>query len=93
MVSQPYVESTSDNGSIVRIFSSAVPSGELKWHWDEEDRLVELLEPTDWLFQIDNSLPVDFPDSVLIKSGVWHRVIKGDKNLVVRIKGISDKSI
>ena len=93
MVDQPYIENTLDNGTIVRIFSSDVPPGELKWHWDEEDRLVELLEPTDWLFQIDNSLPVDFPESVLIKSGVWHRVIKGDKNLVVGIKRISDKSI
>lgn len=92
MVKNPYIQSTSEDGTTVRIFSSDVNAGELKWHWDEEDRIVELLEPTDWLFQVDNSLPIEFPKSVLIQSGIWHRVIKGDRNLVVRITKVSNKS-
>jgi len=85
MVKKPYSEREDDGTSKVRVFESDVKSGELKWHWDEEDRLVELLEPTDWFFQIDNNLPVRFPQSILIERGTWHRVIKGDGRLVVRI--------
>lgn len=82
---KPYEENSSENGSILRAFSPDVKSDELKWHRDDEDRLIELLEPTDWLFQLDNHLPVEFPKSFLIERGIWHRVIKGKKNLVVKI--------
>ena len=85
MVRKPYEETNSVDGFTIRTFLPETKSEELKWHRDDEDRLIDLLEPTDWLLQIDNELPVEFPERVLIERGTWHRVIKGGEKLVVRI--------
>ena len=81
---KPYSEKMSD-GYKVRTFYPDVESEELKWHRDEKDRIVELLESTDWFFQTDNDLPVPFPKKTFIAKGEWHRVIKGQKILKIRI--------
>ena len=58
---------------------------ELKWHFDEEDRTVEILENPNWMFQFDNELPFVMKSPIFIPKGKWHRVIKGDGNLIVKI--------
>jgi hypothetical protein len=58
---------------------------ELKWHWDEEDRTVEVIGKTDWEFQFDNELPIKMDKPIFIPKGAMHRVIKGTKDLQVKI--------
>jgi hypothetical protein len=58
---------------------------ELKWHWDEEDRLIEPLAENDWQFQFDNELPVMIYKQIFIPTGVIHRVIKGTTELKIKI--------
>lgn len=70
----------------VRKFSHDVESHELKWHRDDEDRIVVPLNENDWMFQRDNHLPEPIHGEIRIAKGEWHRVIKGTTDLVVRIK-------
>ena len=71
----------------IRIFNSDIPEEELKWHFDEEDRTVTVIESSGWKFQLDNELPIELIPGVVINidKGVYHRIIKGDSPLVVRI--------
>jgi hypothetical protein len=80
MTENPYA----DDGN-KRIFSKDVDSEELKWHRDEEDRIVVPLNQNDWQFQRDNCLPEPLNKEVEIKRGEWHRVIKGTTDLEVKI--------
>lgn len=84
----PYTEQVYDN-HIVRTFSSECPSHFLKWHYDEEDRLVESINENDWKFQFDDELPIPFNGTINIKSGIYHRVIKGTTDLIVKIVKIN----
>ena len=74
--------------SIHRIFSDDVEPSELKWHWDEADRIVTVLNESDWQYQTDNQFPIKLSQGkiISIKAGEWHRVIKGKTNLEVMIK-------
>ena len=74
------------NGFHIRKFSEHVDEMELVWHRDKEDRVVESVGDTDWMIQLDNGLPKTLNESVYIPKGVYHRVIKGSKDLIVRIK-------
>ena len=82
---KPFKEEKLEETVYVRTFSSETPESELKWHWDEEDRIVEAIEPTDWKFQFDNQLPIAFDKPIRVDAGDFHRVIKGSGNLVVKL--------
>jgi hypothetical protein len=84
-----YTESHISDTEVIRIFSSDVESEELKWHWDEEDRIIESIGKTDWKFQFDNQLPINIEGKLEIKKGVWHRLIKGTHDIKIKIKKIS----
>jgi hypothetical protein len=84
-----YTESPISDTEVIRIFSSDVESEELKWHWDEEDRIIESIGKTDWKFQFDNQLPIKIEGKLEIKKGVWHRLIKGNNDIKIKIKKIS----
>lgn len=83
----PYTQNIND-GKIYRTFSPNVDSDELKWHQDLKDRKVTILESGGWQFQIDDGLPnkLSVAEQILIPKFVWHRVIKGEGNLVVEIE-------
>ena len=82
---KPYTEKELLESVFVRTFSFNVDEKELKWHWDEEDRLVEPLNDNDWHFQFDNELPIRINNQICIPRGVMHRVIKGTTDLEVKI--------
>jgi hypothetical protein len=50
-----------------------------------EDRIIESIEQTDWLVQLDNELPKSLNEKVFIPMGVWHRVIKGSGDLKIKL--------
>ena len=77
----PYSEESLGENSYIRTFSEDTLEEELKWHWDEEDRIVQPLHPTDWMFQMDNNLPESISKNILIPAGEWHRIIKGTGSL------------
>jgi hypothetical protein len=82
---RPYTHLEDTEEYIVRVFDENIDPIELKWHRDNEDRLVESLEPTDWLVQIENKLPEKMDKPIFIPRGQWHRTIKGTGKLVIRI--------
>jgi hypothetical protein len=75
----------------IRKFSSNTDIGEFTWHRDREDRIVELIEGENWYIQLDNELPKKLvkENKVFIPKGVYHRVIKGDGDLKVKIEFVN----
>lgn len=69
----------------IREFNQDTDSGEFMWHRDREDRIIESLDDTDWLFQIDNELPKKIQGQIFIPKGIYHRLIKGTGNLQIRL--------
>jgi len=81
----PFKEKKTQNNISIREFSSSVDSGELIWHKDKEDRIVEVLQNNNWMFQMDNELPKLLKEKLFVTKETYHRVIKGDGNLVVKV--------
>ena len=81
----PFKEKKTHSNISIREFSSNVDSSELIWHKDKEDRIVEVLQNSNWMFQMDNELPKLLVDKLFIPKETYHRVIKGDGDLVVKI--------
>jgi len=83
----PFKEEQQD-GFHIRTFSSDLSEMELKWHFDKEDRTVICEYDTDWLFQIDDELPINIKKNtpIFIPEGTFHRIIKGTGDLVVKVK-------
>lgn len=81
----PFKQTKINEKQVIRTFSQDTVDEEFKWHRDAEDRLVEILEPTDWQFQFDNKFPQKLEGTLNIPKGVYHRVIKGTGDLKVKI--------
>lgn len=81
---------TTNNGIKTRVFNESVDNHELKWHRDENDRIVKVIKSNGWKFQIDNQLPITLKEGSTFKipSGVFHRVIKGGGDLIIKIKEV-----
>ena len=87
----PYNEIIISENSSLRGFTNRVDPEELKWHFDEEDRIIELIEETDWLFQFDDELPFVIGETPIhIPKGKYHRVIKGEKDFIVKVTKIKE---
>ena len=84
-MSHPYKDIQAIGKSVIRVFDQDIDPIELMWHRDQEDRIVEALEPTDWLIQLDNELPTLIDKPIFIPKYVWHRTIKGTGPLKVKI--------
>ena len=84
---KPYQDLQITEKSKIRVFESNVDSGELHWHRDRENRLIEVLEGNGWMLQLDDELPVEMKvgNQYLIPEGVYHRTIKGDGDLKIKI--------
>ena len=81
----PYTDIEVTDKYIIREFSENIDPIELLWHRDNEDRIVEALESTDWSLQLDDSLPIILNKPIFIPKHMYHRVIKGTGNLLVKI--------
>lgn len=81
----PFKETSLGNNKYLREFDEDVDSHELEWHRDREDRIVEIIENEDWLFQFDNQLPILLEKKIFIPRETYHRVIKGNGKLIVKI--------
>ena len=84
---RPY-EEKKDGKIITRKFSSSVQNEELTWHRDAKDRYVTVIEGVGWQIQHENLLPVPMLEglSYWIERDEWHRLIKGNSSLVLKIE-------
>jgi hypothetical protein len=84
---KPYKDIEVGDNYVIREFDENIDPIELMWHRDNEDRVVEVLNTTDWKFQYDNQLPIPLKENVSLKIARhdWHRVIKGTGNLRLKI--------
>lgn len=83
---KPYIDIETTNNYTIREFDESIDPIELMWHRDNEDRLIEAIEPTDWKIQLDNELPICFSKGkIFIRKHVWHRAIKGTGKLKLKI--------
>ena len=78
-------ETEIEEGSIIRTFSEEIDPIDLQWHRDGEDREIVSIEESDWMIQLENQLPISLNSPVFIKRGEWHRLIKGNNELIVKI--------
>lgn len=80
-VETAYTEIINDSKRI-RTFSINVNELDLQWHFDEDDREFSVEQGENWLFQIDNQLPIELikNEKYSVPKGVYHRIIKNNPN-------------
>ena len=88
LINGVYQEIINPDGLVYRFFTQEADSNQLTWHIDGEDREVTFLINEGWKFQMDNELPYTpkVGEKVSIPKEAFHRVIKGDGRLYVRIR-------
>ena len=82
---KPYLDKEIETNVVIREFDADLDSQELFWHRDNEDRVVEVIGETDWMFQRDNELPIKMEGKIEIPKHQLHRAIKGNGKLVLKI--------
>ena len=94
-MTKPYTEQHltkhgTDEQYIIRTFNKDVLEEELVWHRDSRARKVTPLTANGWKYQLEDCLPHEFKEGteITIPKKMYHRVIKGNGNLVVRIMEI-----
>jgi hypothetical protein len=85
MMGLPFKEKIED-GYHIRTFTENVEDSELVWHRDKEDRIVKSVGKTDWMLQMDNEVPKIIEGEFFIPKNTYHRVIKGNGDLTVKVK-------
>lgn len=88
-MSKPYIDiPRREKNEWIRVFDSNMNSDELVWHRDRKTRDIKVLCGTGWKFQRDNEIPfnINSNNKFQIESMVYHRIIKGDTPLVIKIK-------
>ena len=73
-----------------RTFSSDVAEEELVWHRDRTNRRIHILGGQGWQLQFDDKLPEELMigSDYYIQKMTYHRVIKGENDLIIRIENI-----
>ena len=71
---------------VVRTFSEDVNEEELIWHRDRQNRTLHILSGSEWKIQLEDNLPLDLQvgKEYYIPKLTYHRVIKGEGDLVIR---------
>lgn len=91
-IGKPYQQKQISEDIFERVFDEYINEEELVWHRDKKDRLVKVLNCGDgWKFQYENSLPFNLIDGMEfnIQKETFHRIIKGEGNLLINIKELS----
>lgn len=81
----PYTDIETTDTYIIREFNENVDPIEMMWHMDAEDRTIEILEDTNWYIQLDDNLPTSLKEHIFIPKHTYHRLIKGDGTLKLKI--------
>tara|TARA_Y100000389_G_C17294640_1_gene429819 strand:+ start:65 stop:334 length:270 start_codon:yes stop_codon:yes gene_type:complete len=86
----PCRELVFQNGDLLRIFTPEVDEENLVWHRDKTKRTISVMESGRWKLQMDNRQPFELEKGMVydIPKMVYHRLIKGQHDLVLRIKNL-----
>ena len=87
-IGKPYIDLEVTDKYIIREFNEDIDPIELLWHRDDEDRLIEIIENTDWQIQLEDQLPTSMNKPIFIRKHEWHRTIKGTGKLRIKIHKI-----
>ena len=84
---KPYYERILSENVTLRGFSEKIDPEQLTWHRDAENRIIIVVEGNGWMFQRDNEIPIlmEAGDRIKVNAGEYHRVIKGEDDLIVTI--------
>lgn len=82
---KPYKDLEITDKYIIREFDENIDPIELMWHRDNEDRTIEIIGETNWKIQLDNELPTSLNKLIYIPKHKWHRAIKGNGKLKLKI--------
>jgi hypothetical protein len=87
-VNKPYTDIEVTDKYIIREFNENIDPIELLWHRDLNSRKITILQGKKWYFQKDNELPIELKEgvSIFIPAMLWHRIIKGDSLLRIKIE-------
>lgn len=79
-----------DRPYLIRTFDCDAPNDEFVWHQDRQGRTVHVLSGNGWELQMEDKLPqpLKVGKDYYIPKMEYHRVIKGEGNLVIRIENI-----
>ena len=85
----PYREIKMKSATL-RVFDQEVEEEDLVLHRDRKKRKIEVLESGNWKLQLDNNRPILLEKGMTytIPKMVYHRVIKGQYDLVLRIQDV-----
>lgn len=83
----PFQEVPLGENVFIRLFVKDLPSDELIWHWDKEDRTIEVLQSGGWSYQERDkkSRKLKNRETFSIHTGVWHRILKGSGDLIIKV--------
>ena len=84
-MSLPFEEEHIKENEFIRVFKQETDSVDFMWHRDKEDRIISPIGETNWRIQLDNELPKMIQGKIYIPKGVFHRLIKGDNDLKIRL--------
>jgi len=84
----PFFQIELSERKVIRKFPKNIKKTLLKWHTDAEERIVHPLNESGWQLQYDNKLPKILGENKIYKipKGLYHRTIKGTKDLVIAIE-------
>ena len=85
-IGKPYTDLEITKEYVIREFDESIDPIELLWHRDDEDRLIEPVNPTDWFIQFEDELPISIDKPIFIPRHTWHRTIKGNGTMVIKIQ-------
>ena len=90
MVVKPFVDVDVNENKFIRTFEEDVPEEELVWHRDRTNRRIHILGGQGWQLQFDDKLPEELMigRDYYIQKMTYHRVIKGENDLIIRIENI-----
>lgn len=84
----PYTDIEVTDKYIIREFNENIDPIELLWHRDLHSRHITVLNGEGWKFQLDDQLPLELKEnvSIFIPAMSWHRIIKGNSLLKIKIE-------
>lgn len=82
---RPYIDLENTKEYIIREFDENIDPIELLWHRDDENRTIYSQEQTNWKIQLENELPISLDKPIFIERHQYHRLIKGDGKLYLKI--------
>ena len=87
---KPYTNEYISSNKFIRTFDNLISADELVWHRDRTNRRIHILGGQGWQLQFDDKLPEELMigSDYYIQKMTYHRVIKGENDLIIRIENI-----